>query len=492
MGVNAKKRSPPNEQESFLKKIIKHLTVFMDTHKLLWKELKEEKEPPLFYLSQVLKYIQKHCKIILNETKSCILQDTCQQLEELVVSKSLSKTCILENITKVEHLIHKTLCQLVKMNSIFLLEDYKLQRIIKTLSDWVRIMIFTVKNKIILEQSIEILKSIDKLLNSDLLEKDVHDYIPESLHYLVRFMMEASTMEEKTIILTGDEKISNKIKIFLQELEKGIKSKTNTYKIKSLLQNKPTENKNQCSIYDFIPPRWRKVLEPLDEKKMVIGREKKSKRVNSKAIYQENTKYLQRELNFFGNTGKSFYEFLIQQNKKNIVFVDVQNICRVSFLYKNNTIIEDFVSQPNIIEEMISTLFEKEASCIHLKSSDSFWIMVNKGNVIKDNKTGMIKILQVISGTSKNILHVKVACFNSTTGTDLYCSLGGDEMDDIFIVNAILDLHFHYTKTKKFPFSSVTVLSHDSFSNFKEYSNLNCPLFFHPKNLIKKKSEKLI
>jgi hypothetical protein len=36
-----------------------------------------------------------------------------------------------------------------------------------------------------------------------------------------------------------------------------------------LQQNKPTENKNQCSIYDFIPPRWRKVLEPLDEKKAI-------------------------------------------------------------------------------------------------------------------------------------------------------------------------------------------------------------------------------
>jgi len=484
MGSNPNKPSLILEKECMINKFCKSLTIFMDSITSLWKQLKDDSNPPLFYLTQASKCIRNQSKN--QKLKPSVEKILSPFIQDFEIPKTFSKPILKISIENVNKKIYKLIQELSKISKLFILEEYKLKNMLKILSEWMRVMIFTTENKQIPEKCILILKNLE-LLTGEFGNQDVHLFLDEKFYPLVLLLIQNSTLAEKTIVLSNKNSpaIVESIFLLLENLEKSLQQQKKTFKVKSLL--KPTQKNN--SIYEFIPLKWRKVIcDSIEQPKIVIGREKKSKRANSSKVYKANRKYLKEELDNFANSKLSFYNFLILKKKKHVVFVDIQNICRVSFLLKTNTLIEKFTNQLNVRDILVDTLFES-SKFNYLKENNTFWIMVNKGNVKKDLKTGKIEILNIESGNNDNILHVKVACYDIKTGTDLFYSLGGDEMDDIFIVNAILDLHYHYGNDRKFPFSSITVLSHDTFSNFKEYQNLDCSILHHPKNLIKKVGE---
>jgi hypothetical protein len=477
----------------------------METQKKLWIEGKNNGDLSLSYLYRVEKWIQNKYKFLLNNNNlkdvPKILEEGSKNIQDF--NKSLprcknSKTDIQAAIQQIEIIVNKCLSKLILANKVFLIEPYTIKKIKNMLSEWVRVMIFTSKNKSIPEKCIQRLKNIDAKLTPDLLEVDVYnnDSITNTQFHqmLLSFIANLSyktTIEEmtKTLALTNTEKF---ILDFLQQWESvvlEIRNRILNQRRPSFLKKEAKSSQSQ-QIYDFIPTKWRTILDPLEDRKIVIGREKRSKRGNSILIYQENSKYLRNELDIFDETHGSFCNFLLKQNKKHLIFVDVQNICRVSFLFKSNSIIKDFIEQPNVNLQVMETIFDacNLEKYKDLSRFDSYWIYVNKGNVRKDTRTGIIKILESIKGVP-NSLYINVACYDSKAQTDCFHSLGGDEMDDIFIVNAVLDLFEKYKTCHQFPINSITVLSHDNFSNFKEYKNMNCPIFHHPKNLLKKPSE---
>jgi len=485
MGSNPNKQSLIPNKECIIKKFCKSLTVFMDSIISLWKQLKDDSVPPLFYLAEASKCIHNQSKN--QKLKTSMEKILTPFIQDFEIPKMISKIMLKNSIENVNKKISKVLQELSKVSKLFILEEYKLKNFLKILAEWVRIMIFTIENKQIPEKCIHVLKSLE-LIAGEFVNQDVHLFLDEKFFPLVLILIQNSTLQEKTIILSQKNAIAivESIFLLLQNLEKKLHQQKKTFKVKSLLKH-PQKINN--SIYEFIPLKWRKVIcDSIEQPKIVIGREKKSKRANSSKIYKANTVYLKEELDNFANSKLSFYNFLVLKKKKHLVFVDVQNICRVSFLLKTNSLIEEFTNQLNVRDIVVDTLFES-LKYNYLKENNTFWIMVNKGNVKKDLKTGKVQILNIESGKNDNILHVKVACYDIKTGTDLFYSLGGDEMDDIFIVNGILDLYFRYKNDDKFPFSSITVLSHDTFSNFKEYQNLECPILHHPKNLVKKIGE---
>jgi len=510
MGKTPKKRSfilPINNSDDSLKEFIQHLTVFMETQKKLWIEGNNNGDLSLSYLYRVEKWIQNKYKYLLsnNNLKEIpkILKEGSKNIQDFTKSLNQtnnSKTHIQASIQQIESIVNKCLSKLILANKVFLIEPYTIKKIKNMLSEWVRVMIFTSKNKMIPERCIQLLKNIDSKLTPDLLEIDVYNndsIIKTQFHQmLLSFIANLSyktTIEEMTKTLTAKSSNTEKFILdFLQQWEIVIiefLNKILKQRQPSFLKKTPNSSHSQ-RIYDFIPNKWRTILDPLEEREIVIGREKRSKRGNSTLIYQENSRYLRNELDIFDETHGSFCNFLLKQNKKHVVFVDVQNICRVSFLFKSNNIIKDFIEQPNVNIQVMKTIFDPcdvEKYKV-LYGFDSYWIYVNKGNVRKDTKTGIVKILESMNGGADS-LYINVACYDSKTFTDCFHSLGGDEMDDIFIVNAVLDLFYKYKTCDKFPIDSITVLSHDTFSNFKDYKNMNCPIFHHPKNLLKKPSE---
>lgn len=510
MGKTPKKRSfilPINNSDDSLKEFIQNLTVFMETQKKLWIEGKNNGELSLSYLYRVEKWIQNKYKFLLNNNNlkevPKILKEGSRNIHDFTKNLNRSKntkTDIQAAIQQIEIIVNKCLSKLILANKVFLIEPYSIKKIKNMLSEWVRVMIFTSSNKTIPERCIQLLKNIDSKLTPDLLEIDVYNndsIIKTQFHQMLLFFIAnlsyKTTIEEMTKTLTAKSSTTEKFILdFLQQWEIIIaefSNKISKQRQPSFLKKEPKSSQSQ-RIYDFIPNKWRTILDPLEIREIVIGREKRSKRGNSILIYQENSKYLRNELDIFDATHGSFCNYLLKQNKKHLIFVDVQNICRVSFLFKSNNIIKEFIEQPNVNIEVMETIFdpcnvEKYKVLCEL---DSYWIYVNKGNVRKDTKTGVVKILESING-GPNSLYINVACYDSKAQTDCFHSLGGDEMDDIFIVNAVLDLFQKYKTIHKFPIDSITVLSHDSFSNFKEYKNMNCPIFHHPKNLLKKPSE---
>jgi len=509
MGKTPKKRSfilPINNSDDSLKEFIQNLTVFMETQKKLWIEGKNNGDLSLSYLYRVEKWIQNKYKFLLNNNNlkeiPKILKEGSKNIQEF--NKSLhgfknSKTDIQEAIQQIEIIVNKCLSKLILANKVFLIEPYSIRKIKNMLSEWVRVMIFTSKNKTTPEKCIQLLKNIDVKLTPDVLEIDVYNnesIIKTQFHQMLLFFIAnlsyKTTIEEMTKTLAKSSNTEKFILDFLQQWESVIlefRSKISKQRRPSFLKKESKTSQSQ-QIYDFIPTKWRTILDPLEEREIVIGREKRSKRGNSTLIYQENSKYLRNELDIFDETYGSFCNFLLKQNKKHLIFVDVQNICRVSFLFKSNNIIKDFIEKPNVNIQVMETIFDPcdVEKYKELCGFDSYWIYVNKGNVQKDTKTGIVKILESIN-SGPNSLYINVACYDSKAQTDCFHSLGGDEMDDIFIVNALLDLFQKYKTCHQFPINSITVLSHDNFSNFKEYKNMNCPIFHHPKNLLKKHSE---
>jgi hypothetical protein len=478
----------------------------METQKKLWIEGKNNGDLSLSYLYRVEKWIQNKYKFLLNNNNlkeiPKILKEGSKNIQEF--NKSLhgfknSKTDIQEAIQQIEIIVNKCLSKLILANKVFLIEPYSIRKIKNMLSEWVRVMIFTSKNKTTPEKCIQLLKNIDVKLTPDVLEIDVYNnesIIKTQFHQMLLFFIAnlsyKTTIEEMTKTLAKSSNTEKFILDFLQQWESVIlefRSKISKQRRPSFLKKESKTSQSQ-QIYDFIPTKWRTILDPLEEREIVIGREKRSKRGNSTLIYQENSKYLRNELDIFDETYGSFCNFLLKQNKKHLIFVDVQNICRVSFLFKSNNIIKDFIEKPNVNIQVMETIFDPcdVEKYKELCGFDSYWIYVNKGNVQKDTKTGIVKILESIN-SGPNSLYINVACYDSKAQTDCFHSLGGDEMDDIFIVNALLDLFQKYKTCHQFPINSITVLSHDNFSNFKEYKNMNCPIFHHPKNLLKKHSE---
>jgi hypothetical protein len=217
---------------------------------------------------------------------------------------------------------------------------------------------------------------------------------------------------------------------------------------------------------------------------------KKKDRQGSELIYKQNKIYLEKELSVF-DKGQSFLTFLYRQQKKHLFLVDVQNICRVSFHMKDNKKINEFCSRPAIHNYLIHILFPKDAMRTMYSGylSSSYWIMVNKGDVHVNRTTKEITILSHEKSKDPNTLQIRIACFDPVTEMDSFFSMGGDEMDDIFIVKVISDLHVDSQRigVQKFPFKSIHVLSHDLYSNFTGYTSLlEWSVLHHPSPLGKK------
>lgn len=217
---------------------------------------------------------------------------------------------------------------------------------------------------------------------------------------------------------------------------------------------------------------------------------KKKERHGSEMIYQQNKIYLEKELSVLDH-GRTFLSFLYRQQKKHLFLVDVQNICRVSFHMKDNKKINNFIKRPAIYHHLLSILFKEEAARVLYSSyaSNSFWIMVNKGDVRVNRATKEISIVSHENGVDSNIFHVWIACFDPVTEMDSFFNMGGDEMDDIFIVKVISDLYADSQRKRgnTFPFTGIHVLSHDLYSNISGYKTLlQWKILDHPYPLGKK------
>jgi len=220
---------------------------------------------------------------------------------------------------------------------------------------------------------------------------------------------------------------------------------------------------------------------------------KKKERQGSELIYKQNMVYLEKELAVF-DKGQSFLSFLFRQQKKHLFLVDVQNICRVSLHMKDNKKIDDFMKRPVIHRYLINLLFQQDEKNRYLSyATSSYWVLVNKGDVQRNPTTREITILSHEKGTDPDILHIRIACFDPVTEMDSFFTMGGDEMDDIFIVKVISDLHADSQRKRggrgsgRFAFDGIHVLSHDLYSNFTGYTSLTkWSLLHHPSPLGKR------
>lgn len=352
MGKTPKKRSfilPINNSDDSLKEFIQNLTVFMETQKKLWIEGKNNGELSLSYLYRVEKWIQNKYKYLLNNNNlkevPKILMEGSRNIHDFTKNLNRSKntkTDIQAAIQQMEIIVNKCLSKLILANKVFLIEPYSIKKIKNMLSEWVRVMIFTSNDKTIPERCIQLLKNIDSKLTPDLLEIDVYNndsIIKTQFHQMLLFFIAnlsyKTTIEEMTKTLAAKSSNTEKFILdFLQQWEIIIAEFSNRISKQrqpSFLKKEPKSSQSQ-RIYDFIPNKWRTILDPLEIREIVIGREKRSKRGNSILIYQENPKYLRNELDIFDATHGSFCNYLLKQNKKHLIFVDVQNICRFSCL----------------------------------------------------------------------------------------------------------------------------------------------------------------
>jgi hypothetical protein len=216
---------------------------------------------------------------------------------------------------------------------------------------------------------------------------------------------------------------------------------------------------------------------------------KKKERQGSELIYKQNMVYLEKELAVF-DKGQSFLSFLFRQQKKHLFLVDVQNICRVSLHIKDNKKINEFIKRPVIDRYLINLLFQKDEKNRYLSYiPSSYWVLVNKGDVQMNPASREFTILSHEKGTDPNILHIRIACFDPITEMDSFFTMGGDEMDDIFIVKVISDLHSYSQRKRsgRLGFDGIHVLSHDLYSNFTGYMSLTkWSILHHPSPLGKK------